>query len=145
MDILSLIAPIAAIIGLIVAFSLATWISKADEGNDRMREIAGHIREGAMAFLKREYKVMAIVIIVIFLVIGIFIGWVTALLYVIGALLSVLAGFFGMNVATKGNVRTANAAQQSAENRFPFRSGYGTLRILSGTAGTWRDFRRNGR
>ena len=99
MDILSLIAPIAAIIGLIVAFSLATWISKADEGNDRMREIAGHIREGAMAFLKREYKVMAIVIIVIFLVIGIFIGWVTALLYVIGALLSVLAGFFGMNVA----------------------------------------------
>ena len=55
MDILSLIAPIAAIIGLIVAFSLATWISKADEGNDRMRESAGHIREGAMAFLKREY------------------------------------------------------------------------------------------
>ena len=80
MDILSLIAPIAAIIGLIVAFSLATWISKADEGNDRMREIAGHIREGAMAFLKREYKVMAIVIIVIFLVIGIFIGWDSAAL-----------------------------------------------------------------
>ena len=126
MDILSLIAPIAAIIGLIVAFSLATWISKADEGNDRMREIAGHIREGAMAFLKREYKVMAIVIIVIFLVIGIFIGWVTALLYVIGALLSVLAGFFGMNVATKGNVRTANAAHESGINKalkIAFRSG----------------------
>lgn len=126
MDILSLIAPIAAIIGLIVAFSLATWISKADEGNDRMREIAGHIREGAMAFLKREYKVMAIVIIVIFLVIGIFIGWVTALLYVIGALLSVLAGFFGMNVATKGNVRTANAAHESGMNKalkIAFRSG----------------------
>ena len=126
MDILSLIAPIAAIIGLIVAFSLSTWISKADEGNDRMREIAGHIREGAMAFLKREYKVMAIVIIVIFLVIGIFIGWVTALLYVIGALLSVLAGFFGMNVATKGNVRTANAAHESGINKalkIAFRSG----------------------
>ena len=126
MDILSLIAPIAAIIGLIVAFSLATWISKADEGNDRMREIAGHIREGAMAFLKREYKVMAIVIIVIFLVIGIFIGWLTSLLYVIGALLSVLAGFFGMNVATKGNVRTANAAHESGINKalkIAFRSG----------------------
>lgn len=126
MDILSLIAPIAAIIGLIVAFSLAAWISKADEGNDRMKEIAGHIREGAMAFLKREYKIMAIVIIIIFLVIGIFISWVTAGLYVFGAVLSVLAGFFGMNVATKGNVRTAAAAHGSGMNKalkIAFRSG----------------------
>ncbi|MCB6994094.1 sodium-translocating pyrophosphatase [bacterium 210820-DFI.6.37] len=126
MDNLSIIAPIAAIIGLIVAFSLASWISKVDEGNDRMKEIAGHIREGAMAFLKREYKVMAIVIIVIFLIIGLCISWVTAVLYVLGALLSVLAGFFGMNVATKGNVRTANAAHEAGMNKalkVAFRSG----------------------
>lgn len=123
---LSIVAPIAAIIGLIVAFSLASWITKVDEGNDRMKEIAGHIREGAMAFLKREYKVMAIVIAVIFLVIGFFISWVTAVLYIIGALLSVLAGFFGMNVATKGNVRTANAAYEAGMNKalkVAFRSG----------------------
>lgn len=126
MDNIAIIAPIAAIIGLIVAFSLASWISKVDEGNDRMKEIAGHIREGAMAFLRREYKVMAIVIVVIFLVIGLCIGWLTAALYVIGALLSVLAGFFGMNVATKGNVRTANAAHEGGMNKalkVAFRSG----------------------
>ena len=126
MDNLSFIAPIAAIIGLIVAFSLASWINKVDEGNDRMKEIAGHIREGAMAFLRREYKVMIIVIVVIAVVIGVFISPVTAVLYVIGALLSVLAGFFGMNVATKGNVRTANAAHEGGMNKalkVAFRSG----------------------
>ena len=59
---LAIIAVVAAIIGLVVAVGLASWISKADEGNDRMKEIAGFIREGAMAFLAREYKVMVIVI-----------------------------------------------------------------------------------
>lgn len=63
-----------------------------------------------MAFLHSEYKIMAIVIVLLFIVLGLFVSWVTAILYVIGACLSVLAGFFGMNVATKGNVRTANAA-----------------------------------
>ena len=89
-------AVIAAIIGLVVAFCLAAWIKKADEGTDRMKEIAGYIREGAMAFLRREYKTMAIVIVVLFLLIGICINWITAVLYVFGALLSVLAGLFGM-------------------------------------------------
>mgnify|MGYP000260784244 CR=1 FL=1 len=69
-----------------------------------MKEIAGYIREGAMAFLRREYKTMAIVIVVLFLVIGFALNsWVTAILYVIGALLSVLAGFFGMKVATRNS------------------------------------------
>lgn len=121
------IAPIAAVIGLIVAFCLASWIGKADEGTDRMKEIAGFIREGAMAFLRREYKTMVIVIVVLFLLIGFGLGnWTTAVLYVIGALLSVLAGFFGMNVATKGNVRTANAAKDAGMPKalkIAFRSG----------------------
>lgn len=121
------VAPIAALVGLIVAFCLASWISKADEGTDRMKEIAGYIREGAMAFLKREYKTMAIVIVVLFLLIGFGLqSWITAVLYLIGALLSVLAGFFGMNVATKGNVRTANAARESGMPKalkIAFRSG----------------------
>ena len=62
-------AVIAAVIGLVVAFCLAAWIKKADEGTDRMKEIAGFIREGAMAFLRREYKTMVIVIVVLFLLI----------------------------------------------------------------------------
>ncbi len=122
----SVLAVIAAVIGLVVAFCLAAWIKKADEGNDRMREIAGYIREGAMAFLKREYKTMVIVIVVLFLLIGVGIGWTTAVLYLVGALLSVLAGYFGMQVATLGNVRTANAAMESGMNKalkIAFRSG----------------------
>ena len=126
MNVLALIAVVAAIIGLAVAIGLASWISKADEGTDRMKEIAGYIREGAMAFLSREYKIMIIVIVVLFLLIGFFINWITGILYVCGALLSVLAGFFGMKVATLGNVRTAHAAQESGMNKalkIAFRSG----------------------
>ena len=117
----------AAAIGLLVAFCLAAWISKASEGTDRMKEIAGYIREGAMAFLAREYRTMVIVIAALFLLIGIGLqSWITAILYVCGALLSVLAGFFGMKVATNGNVRTANAAMESGMNKalkIAFRSG----------------------
>ncbi len=124
---MDIFAVCAAAFGLIVAFCLAAWILKADEGTDRMKEIAGYIREGAMAFLKREYKTMAIVIVVLFLLIGIGLqSWTTAVLYVFGALLSVLAGFFGMKVATAGNVRTAQAAKESGMNKalkIAFRSG----------------------
>lgn len=127
MSTLAILVPIAAFVGLIVAYALAAWIGKLDEGNERMKEIAGYIREGAMAFLRREYKTMAIVIVVLFLVIGFALNsWVTAILYVIGALLSVLAGFFGMKVATLGNVRTAHAADESGmvkALKVAFRSG----------------------
>ncbi len=127
MNVIAIISVIAAAIGLVVAVGLASWIAKAEEGNDRMKEIAGYIREGAMAFLTREYKIMAIVIVVLALLIGFGLQSVTtAVLYVVGALLSVLAGFFGMKVATLGNVRTANAAQQSGMNKalkIAFRSG----------------------
>ena len=92
-----------------------------------MKEIAGYIREGAMAFLAREYKTMVIVVVVLFLIIGFALqSWTTAVLYLCGAALSVLAGFFGMKVATLGNVRTANAARESGMNKalkIAFRSG----------------------
>ena len=124
---LSWVAPIAAAIGLVVAFILASWIGKQEEGTDRMKEIAGYIHEGAMAFLKREYRTMVIVIVVLFLAIGFLLhNWIEACLYVIGALFSVLAGYFGMSVATKGNVRTANAAMTSGMPKalaVAFRSG----------------------
>ncbi|MBQ2677914.1 MAG: sodium-translocating pyrophosphatase [Firmicutes bacterium] len=125
-DVLKILIPVAAIIGLLVAVGLTSWISKAKEGSDRMKEISGFIREGAMAFLKREYRTMIIVIVILFLAIGFGVSWTTAILYVIGALLSVLAGFFGMRVATKGNVRTACAAEESGMSKalkVAFRSG----------------------
>ncbi len=114
MDFLKVLVPICALVGLIVAYALSAWIKKQGEGTDRMKEISGYIREGAMAFLKKEYKTMAIVIICLFVLIGLALqSWTTAILYVIGACLSVLAGYCGMNVATRGNVRTANAAKES--------------------------------
>ena len=122
----SIVIPVIALAGLCVAFFLASWISKAPEGNDRMKEISGYIREGAFAVLKREYRVMISVIAVLFLLIGFAINWTSAVLYICGSLLSVLAGFFGMNVATKGNVRTANAALESGMPKalkVAFRSG----------------------
>ncbi len=122
----SFIIPIVALVGLLVAFALASFVTKQNQGNERMKEIASYIREGAFAFLKREYRVMVIVIAALFLIIGLAINWTSAILYVIGALLSVLAGFFGMSVATKGNVRTANAALESGMPlalKVAFRSG----------------------
>ena len=92
-----------------------------------MKEISGYIHEGAMAFLSREYKTMVIVVAILFVLIGVLLNsWVTALLYLVGALLSVLAGYFGMTVATKGNIRTANAARESGmvkALKVAFRSG----------------------
>lgn len=109
---LMVLAPLAGILALIFAGVLASGVAKKDPGNDRMKEIMGYINEGAMAFLYREYKVLAIFVIVLSLVIGLLLkSWLTALCFIIGALFSILAGYFGMQVATKANARTANAAQ----------------------------------
>ena len=109
---LLILAPLAGILALIFAGILASGIAKKDPGNDKMKEIMGYIHEGAMAFLYREYKVLAIFIVVLALVIGVLLkSWVTSLCFIIGAIFSILAGYFGMQVATKANARTANAAQ----------------------------------
>ena len=102
MNVLAVFVVIAAILGLLVAYGLSAWISKVPEGTDSMKEIAGFIRVGAMAFLRREYKAMAVVIVILFLIIGFAISWLTAGLYVTGALLSVLAGGFGGSNAAAG-------------------------------------------
>ncbi|MCQ2560472.1 MAG: sodium-translocating pyrophosphatase [Clostridia bacterium] len=120
------VAPIVGAIALVVAYSLASWIGKQSTGNERMTEIAGFIHEGAMAFLKREYRTMIIVVVVLAVILAIGINITTAILYVVGAAFSVLAGFFGMQVATKGNVRTAAAAEDGGMNKalkVAFRSG----------------------
>lgn len=116
MDIL-LIAPIVGVLALLFAFYKASVINKAEPGNERMKEIASYIHEGAMAFLARQYKSVGIFAIIMFIVLGLAINWPTALAFAAGAACSILAGYFGMTVATKANVRTTNAAYQSGMNK----------------------------
>ena len=108
---------IAAVIALLFAAYLAGKVGKQDAGTDRMKEIAGAIAEGARAFLMAEYKILVIFVVVLFVLIGFGISWVTAVCFVIGALFSTVAGYCGMTVATKANVRTANAAKESGMNK----------------------------
>ena len=110
------LAPIAGIIALLFAFIKAKSISKKDPGNETMIGISNAIAEGAKAFLLSEYKVLIVYAICLILILGFGIDWLTALCFVIGALFSTLAGYIGMNVATKANVRTANAAKEKGMN-----------------------------
>ena len=112
MENLILLAPIFAVVALLFAAYKANFVSRADPGNERMQEIAKAIAEGANAFLMSEYRILAIFIVVLFILIAVFIGLGTAVCFLLGALCSIAAGFFGMRVATKANVRTANAAQE---------------------------------
>ncbi len=112
-----MIAPIAGVLALLFAYYKASSINKVDPGTERMKEISSFIHEGAMAFLAREYKSVGIFAIILFVVLGFAIGWTTALAYAIGSGFSVLAGYFGMTVATKANVRTANAAKEFGMNK----------------------------
>lgn len=99
------------VIALLFAAFLAARVNKQDAGNERMKEISTAISEGARAFLFSEYKILIIFVAILFVLIGVGIGnWLTAICFVVGALFSTLAGYFGMTVATKANVRTANAA-----------------------------------
>ena len=132
-----LIAPISALISLLVALYLYFYVKKQDAGTKKMREISDAIREGANAFLKREYTTLAIFAVVVAVLLGIFVPkpiWITetpiknislALAYVFGSFSSALAGFFGMDVALRANVRTANAARKGLNKAFPiaFRGG----------------------
>ncbi len=122
----TIIIPIIGVIALLVAAGLAANVKKQPEGTDRMKEIAAAIHEGARAFLFSEYKILIIFIAVVFIALGLAIGWTTGLCFLIGACFSILAGFFGMNVATRANVRTANAAREkgmSAALPIAFRGG----------------------
>ena len=117
MDNLIWAAPVLAILALVFAAAKTSMVSKAEAGTDRMKEIANIISEGAHAFLFAEYKILVIFVAALFVLIGFFISWKTALCFLVGAAFSVAAGYVGMNVATKANVRTANAARTSGMNR----------------------------
>lgn len=118
MDLIFYIIPLFGVLGLLYTFWKSSWVSKQEVGTDKMKKISGYIAEGAMAFLRAEYKVLAIFVVSVAILLGVsanpqdsspFI----AVSFIVGALCSALAGFIGMRVATKANVRTTNAARTS--------------------------------
>jgi K(+)-stimulated pyrophosphate-energized sodium pump len=129
--------PAAGILALLFAFVKSSWVGKQDDGTDTMRTIAGHIHEGAMAFLNREYRVLAIFVVVVAVLLALgnrsiesshsLIG----LSFIVGAICSGLAGFFGMKIATKANVRTTSAARTSLNKALGVAFSGGTVMGMS--------------
>jgi len=110
---------------VVFAVVLIYLVLNQPTGNDRMREIAAAIQEGAAAYLNRQYTVIAVIGVIIAIVIGFFIDWTTAGLYIVGAVLSAAAGYVGMNIAVRSNLRTAEAARRglNAALEVAFRGG----------------------
>ena len=119
MDQLIYAVPVLGIIGLLYTFIKFNWVSKQDAGNDRMKEISNHIAEGAMAFLKAEWKILGYFVVIVGILLAVMATsnphshWLIAGAFVLGAVFSATAGYIGMKVATKANVRTAHAARTS--------------------------------
>src|SRR3954447_4897585 len=115
--------PILGIIGLLYTFIKFNWVSRQDAGNERMREISDHIAEGAMAFLRAEWRILGFFVVIVSILLGVMAAtnanshWSIAIAFIIGAVSSALAGFIGMKVATKANVRTANGARHSSPQK----------------------------
>ena len=133
MDKLIYVAPGMAILGLLYTFIKFDWVSKQDPGTDRMKEISNYIAQGAMAFLKAEWKILAYFAIIVALLLG-FMGsrsesshWSIAIAFLVGAFCSALAGFIGMKAATKANVRTTHAARTSFSRALAVSFGGGSV------------------
>ena len=132
------LVPAFGILALLYTFLKSAWVTKQDAGNDRMKEIAQYIAEGAMAFLKAEYKVLAYFVVIAGLLLAVMgyssSDWLIAVAFIIGAFFSALAGFIGMRIATKANVRTAHAARTSLSKALAVSFGGGSVMGL-GVAG----------
>ncbi|MBN9312423.1 MAG: sodium-translocating pyrophosphatase [Chryseobacterium sp. 39-10] len=119
MNFLFYLVPVFGIIALVYTFVQSSWVGRQNAGNERMKEISGHIADGAMAFLKAEYKILLYFVVIVAVLLGIMGAtnanshWSIGLAFIFGAVLSALAGFIGMKIATKSNVRTAEAAKTS--------------------------------
>jgi K(+)-stimulated pyrophosphate-energized sodium pump len=109
-------ALICGAVGVIYALSTAAWVSKQDAGSERMQQISNAVKEGAYAFLAREYKTVAMVAVVLFIVIFVVLGSWTAIGFLIGTIGSALAGYIGMMVTVRANVRTTQAASKGLQN-----------------------------
>jgi K(+)-stimulated pyrophosphate-energized sodium pump len=115
---LTVYAPFLGILGLVIAFLIYGYVKKQPNGNKVMQELEAMIHEGAMAFLKKEYSVLVIFIIAVFLILGWLLGeWRTSVAFITGAFLSMVAGYSGMTAATRGNSRTAEAANKHGQAR----------------------------
>lgn len=116
---LFVLVPIFGVVALVYTFLQSNWVSKQNAGNEKMKTISGHIADGAMAFLKAEYKVLAYFVVVVAILLAVMGSsnanshWSIGLAFVVGAIFSATAGFIGMKIATKANVRTAEAARTS--------------------------------
>ena len=119
MDKLIYLVPVMGLIGLLYTFVKFNWVSKQDAGNDRMKEISTYIAEGAMAFLKAEWKILGYFVVIVGILLAVMASsnphshWLIAVAFVAGAVFSATAGYIGMKAATKANVRTAHAARTS--------------------------------
>jgi K(+)-stimulated pyrophosphate-energized sodium pump len=119
MDKLIYLVPVMGLIGLLYTFVKFNWVTKQDAGTDRMKEISKYIAEGAMAFLRAEWKILGYFVVIVGILLAVMAQanphshWSIAIAFVIGAFMSALAGFIGMKAATRANVRTAHAARTS--------------------------------
>lgn len=119
MDKLFYLVPVLGLLGLIYTYTKFKWVEKQDAGSDRMKEISSYIAEGAMAFLKAEWKILGYFVVIVAILLGIMAQanphshWFIAIAFIAGAVFSAVAGYVGMRIATKSNVRTAQAAKTS--------------------------------
>src|SRR4249920_2208303 len=133
MDKLIYVIPAMGVVGLLYTFVKYAWVSKQDAGNDRMKEISNYIAEGAMAFLKAEWKILGYFVVIVGILLAVMAQanpqshWSIAIAFILGAVLSATAGFIGMKAATKANVRTAQAARTSLSKALNVSFGGGAV------------------
>ncbi len=133
MNTIAYLIPVFGIVALLYTYLKASWVNKQEAGNERMTEIANYIADGAMAFLKAEYKILSYFGVVMALLLGVLGAsnenshWSIAIAFIIGAVFSALAGFIGMRIATKANVRTAQAARTSLSKALNVSFGGGSV------------------
>src|SRR5580765_3551421 len=119
MDKLIFLVPVMGLIGLLYTFAKFNWVSKQDPGTERMKEISTYIAEGAMAFLKAEWKILGYFVVIVGILLAFMSTtnshshWMISVAFIMGAVFSATAGYIGMRAATKANVRTAHAARTS--------------------------------
>lgn len=140
MDKLFYAVPLMGVLGLLYTLVKSNWVAKQDAGSDRMKSISKHIAEGAMAFLKAEWKILSYFVIIVAILLAVMASsnpnshWAIAIAFIVGAVFSATAGYIGMRVATKANVRTAHAARTSLSKALAVSFGGGSVMGL-GVAG----------